>query len=134
MFFRHQVAKPRGFDRARAHHVDADPTALQIQRPGAGKVAHGGLARAVDAKVCRPLNGHRRAGQNNRGSGGEQRQRLLHREQHPADVSAENPVKLLFGYRAQRQHIAATRIGEQNIEAAFFFGYPGIDLVQVRQF
>ena len=35
---------------------------------------------------------------------------------------------------AKRQHIAATRIGEQNIEAAFFFGYPGIDLVQVRQF
>ncbi len=131
MFFRHQIAKPRRFDRARAHHVDADPAALQIQRPGAGKVAHCGLAGAVDAEVGRPFNGHRRAGKNNRRSGGEQRQRLLHRKQHPANVSAENPVKLLFGDRAQRQHIAATGIGEQDIKTAFIFCYPGINLIQI---
>ena len=43
-------------DGAGANDVDADPSALQVQYPGAREVADGGLAGAVDAEPRRAVD------------------------------------------------------------------------------
>jgi hypothetical protein len=81
-----------------------------------GKAAQSGFRGAVDAE-----RGHRddaggRAGKDDRGTVNEQRQRLLHREQHTLHVPAERIVILLFGDAAERQVRSAAGVGKQDVD------------------
>ena len=69
-------------------------------------------------KAAVPSNAGGRAGEDHRRSGFQQRQRLLHGEDHRLDVAAEGVVHLFLGDLAERQHAAAAGIGEQHVEAA----------------
>ena len=46
-------------------------------------------------------------------------------------VGGKNPVKLLLGDGAQRQHVAAPGVGEQNIESSLFFSNLRVNLIQI---
>src|SRR3546814_8418685 len=73
-------------------HVDTDAGALQVFRKGLGEVAHGGLARAVDAEGRGAGGAGARSGEDDRSARTHQWQRFLHREDRALHIGVEGFV------------------------------------------
>src|SRR5262249_53753049 len=80
---------PRRFNRAGANGVHADLVVPQVHGPTACERPHSGLAGTVNTGKSTPFGRGERGGQNDRSAAREERQRLLHGEEHSFDVAVE---------------------------------------------
>src|ERR1700687_146748 len=94
---RDEIQQARSLGRARTQRVDADAASAQLKSPGAGKVAHRGLGRAINGLAGAWPGAGGRRGENDRGSVGQQGQGLLHSEDDTLDSGVQRRVDLLFG-------------------------------------
>src|SRR5262249_8834559 len=71
--------------------------------------------------------------QDDRGAVRQQRQRLLHREQHALHVDVEDRVVELLSDRAQGRQLRDAGIGEDNVEPALLPLDPGEEAIEVAE-
>src|SRR5580700_6271304 len=111
-----QPEKTRGLHRTGTDDVDAYAALLEVERPAPRQIAHRGLGGAVDAEGGRA--GHAGSGphQDYRSAIAQQRQSLLHREDHALHVAAEGILIMLLGNGAERQRRAAAGVGEEDVD------------------
>ena len=129
-----ETEQTRRLCRAGAQHIDPDPALLEIERPMTSKAAQGGFGCAVEAEGRHRDDAGGRAGKEDGGAVDQQRQRLLHGEQHTLHFPAERTVILLFGDAPERQVRSAAGIGEQDVDPAGVGFHLRVQPIQVGHF
>ena len=116
-----EIVQAVGVGGTGADDVDANVASLQFRGPGAGEGADGGLGCGVDAIGGNAFDADDGGVEDDAGSVRKEWQGLLYREEEAFYIAVEHAVEELFVDSVEVSVLEAAGVGEDDVEASFFF-------------
>src|SRR5207249_5677213 len=120
-------------DRPGADDIHPDLAIFELDHPRACQRSNRRFGGVVNAELPHPFAAGDRPVEDDARTVTQQRQGLLHGEEHAFDVDVEILVEVGFGGLGQRHELPAAGVGEDHVEPAVLLLDRGIELVEVGQ-